>query len=266
MGELTRAPSGTSGGGERGSGRSLIGHDVSSPVESSLRMVAGGRRSRRWSATVARSWPSGNRAPPGQRGKGDAVVLSWERTTSIPPREAPPAARILGRCRVARRPDPRASRGRRASCPSSAPAKTEERSGCQHRQRLCADGQFSRPNSDCSAVRNTHAIRSRGELQGWRVMRHPKRKMTHPDLRMWALVTGVAEALKRRARAYRATQRDIPSALSEAARASRPPPTRASRRTDTTSRPFLLRLKVPDTSSVTNVPHDGHQIRSQRRA
>ena len=153
---------------------------------------------------------------PRAKGKGDTVVLSWERTTSIPPREAPPAARILGRCRVARRPDPRASRGRRASCPSSAPAKTEERSGCQHRQRLCADGQFSRPNSDCSAVRNTHAIRSRGELQGWRVMRHPKRKMTHPDLRMWALVTGVAEALKRRARAYRATQRDIPSALSEA--------------------------------------------------
>lgn len=70
MGELTRAPSGTSGGGERGSGRSLIGHDVSSPVESSLRMVAGGRRSRRWSATVARSWPSGNRAPPGQRERG----------------------------------------------------------------------------------------------------------------------------------------------------------------------------------------------------
>ena len=70
IGELTRAPSGASGGGERGSGRSLIGHDVSSPVESSLRMVAGeGGRvgGQRLSREVGRA-EIGH--PPGQRESG----------------------------------------------------------------------------------------------------------------------------------------------------------------------------------------------------
>ena len=164
--------------------------------------------------------------PPAHKGKGGRgrVVVGAHHEY--------PAARSTSSCADSRSvPSRSATRsqsleGETRFMPFVRPRKDWRAKWCQHRQRLTAVRTVFEPPrvkmpifspiSDCSAVRNTPAIRSRGELQGWRVMRHPKRKMTHPDLRMWALVTGVAEALKRRARAYRATQRDIPRALSEA--------------------------------------------------